>query len=174
LRAIRLRVADRTPSLESRQRVMRAFERRRSVIRSAVVARSRWQSNWVWGLAAAAMLLITVGAVVPLRSHFRPSAQPVAANTANATEPVSFYAASTDAGDLTNEDFVAVPYAPPLASGELVRIVHTDLDPQALATLGFDPDPAWTDDLPADVVVGEDGYPRAVKILDTRNDNSQF
>ena len=76
------------------------------------------------------------------------------------------YEASSDASALSSDDFIAVPYAPPLAQGEMVRVVHADLYPEALASLGIDVDPAWAGDTPADVVVGEDGIPRAVRITE--------
>ena len=66
--------------------------------------------------------------------------------------------------DPDSDGFIAVPYAPPLATGELVRIVHTELDPAALASLGVSVDPSWTTQLPADVLEGEDGMPRAVRV----------
>jgi hypothetical protein len=76
--------------------------------------------------------------------------------------------ASEDASALSSDDFVAIPYTPPLAQGELVRVVHTDLQPEALASMGIDVDPVWANDIPADVVVGEDGIPRAVRITENQ------
>jgi hypothetical protein len=80
------------------------------------------------------------------------------------------YEASADASALSNDDFIAIPYTPPLAPGEIVRVVHADFYPEALASMGVEVDPAWAGNLPADVVVGEDGIPRAVRIAE----NSQF
>jgi hypothetical protein len=120
-----------------------------------------WVQSWAWGLAAAAMLLITARVVIPLRPH-----SPV--NKSAPAADIDF--SSSDAQALTSDDFVAVPFTPPLAAGELVRIVETNLDPQELAAYGFETDPAWTSDVAAEVVVGEDGNPRAVRITD----NSQF
>jgi hypothetical protein len=77
---------------------------------------------------------------------------------------------SNDASALSSDDFIAVPYTPPLAPGEIVRVMHADLYPEALASMGVEVDPSWVDRLPADVVVGEDGLPRAVRIAD----NVQF
>jgi hypothetical protein len=79
---------------------------------------------------------------------------------------VVLYEASSDASALSSDDFIAVPYAPPLAQGEIVRVVHTDLYPQALASLGIGVDALSSGDTPADVVVGEDGIPRAVRITE--------
>jgi hypothetical protein len=77
---------------------------------------------------------------------------------------------SNDASALSSDDFIAVPYTPPLAPGEIVRMVHAEFYPEALASMGVEVDPSWAGELPADVVVGEDGLPRAVRITD----NGQF
>jgi hypothetical protein len=78
---------------------------------------------------------------------------------------------SGDAAELSSDDFIAVPYTPPLAQGELVRVVHADLVPEALASLGIDVDPASSGNVSADLVVGEDGIPRAVRLTDgSQND----
>lgn len=63
--------------------------------------------------------------------------------------------------------FVAVPYAPPLAAGEFVSVVRTELEPTALARMGIPVDLSDTDDIAADVMVGEDGFPRAVRVVET-------
>jgi hypothetical protein len=60
--------------------------------------------------------------------------------------------------------FVELPYTPPLATGEMARVIHTQMDPEALASMGVQVDSTWTDDVPVDVVVGEDGLPHAVRI----------
>jgi len=94
-------------------------------------------------------------------------------NEASGFEPGSFesssfessgFESSNDASALSSDDFIAVPYTPPLAQGELVRVVHADLYPEAFASMGIDIDPASASNIPADVVVGEDGIPRAVRI----------
>lgn len=64
-------------------------------------------------------------------------------------------------------DFVEVPYAPPLATGELVHVVRTELRPAALARMGIDIDTAVADEIPADVLLGEDGFPRGVRLVET-------
>jgi hypothetical protein len=116
--------------------------------------------SWGMGLAAAAAVVLAVfaGQIAGTRSH-RPPA-PIAEAAADSVE------FSGDAAELSSDDFIAVPYTPPLAQGELVRVVHADLVPEALASLGIDVDPASSGNVPADVVVGEDGIPRAVRITD--------
>ncbi len=128
----------------------------------------RGRAGWSWilafGAAAALLLAVYVGHVAGTRT--RPAhSQAVATHKVRPDETV-LYEASTDASALSSDDFIAVPYAPPLAQGEIVRVVHTDLYPQALASLGFSLDPSFPGDTPADIVVGEDGIPRAVRITE--------
>lgn len=63
-----------------------------------------------------------------------------------------------------DDDFLPVPYAPPLATGEFIRVVRTELRPIALARMGIDVD-SYLDEIAAEVVLGEDGFPRAVRLL---------
>ena len=67
---------------------------------------------------------------------------------------------------LGEDEFVAVPFAPPLAAGEFVTVVRMELRPAALARMGMDVDVTAANDIPADVLVGQDGSPRAVRVLD--------
>jgi hypothetical protein len=116
-------------------------------------------ARWYWGLAAAAALLLAILAGMPDVNRNRPA--PFAQEAAAQTDPES-------------DGFIAVPYAPPLAAGEFVRIVHTELDPAALASLGVNVDPSWNTQLPADVMEGEDGMPRAVRVSDTDSTEGGF
>lgn len=116
--------------------------------------------RWVFALAAAAAIFaaIFLGHLAGRRTH-QVRATPRIAQAV-------LYEASADASALSGDDFIAVPYTPPLAPGELIRVVHTDLHPEALARMGIDVDPEWASEIPADVVVGEDGIPRAVRITE--------
>jgi hypothetical protein len=122
--------------------------------------------SWIWafGAAAALLLAIYVGHLAGTRSR-PPHSPAVRIHRVRPNETV-LYEASTDASALSSDDFIAVPYAQPLAQGEIVRVVHTDLYPQALASLGISVDPQSAGDTAADVVVGEDGIPRAVRITE--------
>jgi hypothetical protein len=119
--------------------------------------------QWAWALGAAAALLVAVfiGHEAGKRSNRKVSPAAVRVH-----DEVVLYEASLDASALSSDDFIAVPYTPPLAPGEMVRVVHADLYPEALASMGVEVDPSWAGNLPADVVVGEDGLPRAVRITD--------
>jgi hypothetical protein len=118
--------------------------------------------SWGMGLAAAAAVVLAVfaGQIAGTHSHRGVPAHVIE----TAPDSPEF---SGDATELSSDDFIAVPYTPPLAQGELVRVVHEDLVPAALASLGIDVDPASSGSVPADVVVGEDGIPRAVRLTDS-------
>ena len=114
--------------------------------------------RWVFALGAAAAVMAATFVGHMAGKHARPAVQ--------RTAQTVLYEASADASALSGDDFIAVPYAPPLAQGELIRVVHADLHPEALARMGIDVDPEWESEIPADVVVGEDGIPRAVRITE--------
>jgi hypothetical protein len=123
-----------------------------------------------WGLVAAGLLfVIALGHQAGSRSKVP---QPVSHGVR--TEPAVLYESnslSTDASTISSDDFVAIPYMPPLAPGEMVRIVRADMYPEALASLGVTIDLlAWSGravDVPVEMVVGEDGIPRAVRITES-------
>lgn len=153
-----------------RESLMRDF----SLLHRRSAGRSQSAQSWVWGLSAAAALVLAV-----LLGHF--VGQAGARRTRGTVSPATRthevrtnrtivyeanYSLSNDASALSSDDFIAVPYTPPLAPGEMVRVVHADLYPEALASMGVGVDPSWTGDLPAEVLVGEDGLPRAVRITE--------
>ncbi len=105
-----------------------------------------------WLLSAAAVLLLTVAAGYSWR---------------NAQRPAAIEAGIETAEELADDNgFVAIPYAPPLAAGEFVRVVQMDLQPIALAHMGIYVDAADSSEIPAEVLLGEDGFPRAVRVVD--------
>ena len=57
------------------------------------------------------------------------------------------------------------PNAPPVARVR-VRVVRTELQATALARMGIDVDADVQTEIPADVMVGEDGFPRAVRLVE--------
>lgn len=156
LRTIRTRTAGMRSHDVSREALMQHFARRH---------RRAGVPSWTWVLAAAAALVLAglIGHALGrgAGAHAVRQAQRQKAVVYEASETLS-----NDASALSSDDFIAVPYTPPLAPGEMVRVVHADLDPQALANMGVEVDPSTVDRLPADVVVGEDGLPRAVRISD--------
>jgi hypothetical protein len=119
----------------------------------------RLQSHaWLrWAWVAAAALLLAVGVVQLWRTLPGRTAVPPPPSIASAT--------------LIEEDeesgFVPVPYTLPLAPGESVRIVRRDLNGAELARMGFELPGVYGNDLEADVMLGEDGIPRAVHLIES-------
>jgi hypothetical protein len=101
-------------------------------------------------LAAAAVLLFAVAAGVTWR-HQEP-------------DPAAVAELSEAQVEMQEAGFIAVPFVLPLAPGELVHMVHTQLQPAALASMGVNVDPTLSADMPADLLVGADGFPRAVRV----------
>jgi len=145
---------------ERRENLLRDFRR---------IHRPRAMPSWTVGLAAAAAIVLAVLLGYMAGRPARKPAHPV--RTQSAVLYQYRETLSMDASELSADDFIAVPYTPPLAPGEMVRVVHADLYPDALASMGVDVDPSWGDRLPADVVVGEDGLPRAVRISESNGQN---
>lgn len=133
------------PSMARREQLMREFDRAHV---------GGFQVLWRWALNAAAILLVVLALVHDWRNYGH-SGGKVAQQPAESAADVSD----------DESDFVSVPYALPLAKGEFVRVVRTQLDPAALADMGLDIDAADGAEIPADVLVGEDGLPRGVRVL---------
>jgi len=154
----------------ARQRaVMAEFDFRQAAFRKPAV------SKWAWTLAAAAALVCAVFIGHEFGVHARPRSSPATPVRTLPHRQNIIYEASMDASELSGDDFVAVPYTPPLAQGEMVRVVRADLYPEALTSMGIDVDPAADQSIPAEVVVGEDGLPRAVRITsDSQSGESQY
>jgi len=126
-----------------REFVEREFERHRRVVRTRRAA-------LVFGIAAAVVMAFALGLA------WWKGASPAAApqSVVQAINP-DF---GVDAG------FVAVPGALPLADGEFVRVERTELDAAALARMGVPLGDSDGDTVIADLVLGEDGLPRAVRV----------
>jgi len=145
----------RQPSIAGRQQLMREFER-------AHPDGFHLTDLWRWALNAAAILLVVLALVHDWRYHRR-SAENIAQQRKNSVGlPVedSAWDAGSDEGR-----FVSVPYALPLAPGEFVRVIRTEIDPVALAGMGIYIETADGAEIPADVLLGEDGLPRGVRVL---------
>jgi hypothetical protein len=112
-------------------------------------------SHWRWLRWAPAPVAATLAVVMVLAVWHRDVVTPAPRAVAMAVSP-----------EPSEEGFVDVPYAPPLAPGEFVSVVREELEPAALVRMGLPV--GGIDDAPvmADVVVGEDGFPRAVRVAD--------
>ena len=165
LKGLRDAAWDQRSSPQSREMLIARFASTNRV-GNRVSNRVKVMPRRYWALAAAAALMMGLFAMPRLRHEV-----PVQVASSEAADEVSI---DTPA-DPEAEGFIAVPYTPPLASGEMVRVVHTELNPAALASLGVNVDPAWTAQLPADLLLGEDGMPRAVRVAtDTVSDTGGF
>ncbi|HEV2289804.1 MAG TPA: hypothetical protein VGR81_12730 [Candidatus Acidoferrales bacterium] len=148
---------------EHHQSLERARHRRRQT-------RLRWL-EWS-SLAAAAAVLLAIGIWNLSRPHpgitnRKTGIAPVsvAAIPSNAQPVVRDSAPEETAEDLTS-DFVPVPYAEGLAPGDPGMIVRVQMQRGALGSLGYPVDEAHAADVvQADLLVGEDGWPRAVRLV---------
>jgi anti-sigma-K factor RskA len=157
LRTMRMELASRRSSPAARRSLMQEFDSRQAV---AAGSRRQWRFGY-WALGAAAVLLLGVLLGPEARTRLHPG---------HATgAPAESSEALIAVNDADSDGFIAVPFAPPLATGERLRIVHTELDPAALVSLGVSVDPGWTTQLPADVLEGEDGMPRAIRVSETES-----
>jgi hypothetical protein len=151
----RLRVAFALERSSDHRRVslMREFDRIHGTARSRRV-------QWAFAAAAAVLFVFALGLSRPATSLSDRTVQDRVAMRLNDDR------AGTGDFDETLDDggFVEVPYAPPLASGEFVKVVRTELYAAALDRMGVSV-PVGNGEFPAEVVLGEDGLPRAVRVL---------
>lgn len=138
------RVATRRPPQAVREALLQEFDRRQRV--------KRW--NWLRWVPIPAAAVLAVVALV--NAPHRVSVKPVQPAVSAAALPA----------DASDEGFVEVPYAPPLAPGEFVSVVRQELEPAALVRMGLPTNGLGDAPVMADVVTGEDGFPRAVRFAD--------
>jgi hypothetical protein len=68
--------------------------------------------------------------------------------------------------NLAGEDFVPLPFADEIGPEDLGMVVRVQLTRASLTELGYPVTDTPDDDLiSADVLVGEDGWPRAVRVV---------
>jgi hypothetical protein len=159
LRQMRLMASTRRSSGASREDLMRQFSAR------------HWRlvhPAWGIGLAAAAGLLIVMAtlrapSVISTPRHTSPAMGAWLASNSWSYEP------SADIYSAQDDGYVAIPYVPPPDPGERLSVMHAELYPAALTTLGVSIDSAMmasngNGSIHADVVVGEDGLPRAIRV----------
>lgn len=118
-------------------------------------------SSLKWSLSIAAVLLLAIALGRAWRNDR--GAATHAIEIAEYTPVESDSLADLNKGS-EDDGFLPVPYAPPLATGEFVRVVRTELHPIALARMGIDVE-SYPDEIAADLILGEDGFPRAVRLL---------
>jgi hypothetical protein len=154
--------------IRNRTAAFRSRESRGEELAREIVRRHKVRTIRSWGLAMGAAAALVLAVLLGYAAG-----QMRKAPVHNLRQSAVFDSGdilSMDASALSSDDFVAVPYTPPLAQGEMVRVVHAELYPDALANMGVSVDPAYSfGRVPADVVVGEDGLPRAVRITESNN-----
>ena len=173
LRALAEADRERGASPEVEARVMRAFRKRR--------ARRLWRRPLVWSTAAAmavvAVVLWTVGhpRVEPVR--MAASVQPVA-RTAIAAQPAPVVSKPMHKvrrarrtphppRELVTQFFPLMDVPPPFERGELVRVT---VPAAVLRTVGLPVDEDHlADRIQADVLVGQEGLPRAIRFVKSVN-----
>jgi hypothetical protein len=165
LRLIRIAASTRRSSAASRDMLMRKFAEKHQ---------SSAHRRWLWSIAAAAALLLAALLIQSVERRPRPGDSAQTDLQAEAGAQGDFQFQADLQADTQYDGFIAVPYVPPLATGELVSVVHTELYPAALASLGVSVDPAWATELPADLLLGQDGFPRAVRVSTAYPDDRGF
>ena len=139
--------------------LMAAFDA--SVRRNAQAPRGAVRRPY-WGMAglsaAAALLIVVVLSPVRAGRHGIPS-------TGEQGSPSSLPSSSDRGVQSEPGEFVIVPGAvalPPMESGSLVRM---DMPVSMLPSLGLTPPGGHASVVKADLIVGQDGLPRAVRLL---------
>jgi len=170
-----LREQEAPPSVEAA--VLKAF---RSHHRHAA-----WRRRFEWaamGTAAALVLAILWTTAGPSRGQSSPSPKkdvtsqsigPLDAQTTAPSQPdeIAPVAETEETNVVTGEDlaadnFVPLPFTDDIGPEELGMVVRVQLTRASLAELGYPVVDSTDDDLIlADVLVGEDGWPRAVKLV---------
>lgn len=127
-------------------------------------ARVRWM-EWMAAVAAAAMLAV-IGAWRLSHRHSAivnlagPSA--IASNVNADAEP----AADSHESAAQDSDFVPLPYGEDFSADDAGVVVRVSMTRDALGSLGYPVDETRGQDVvQADLVVGEDGWPRAVRLV---------
>lgn len=132
--------------LAMRAKLLEEFDRHHA-------SRRRSAPRFLWAAAAMLLLCACLGAAVLWK---RRAAKVDMAEAGDATYSVRASAESNR--------FVPVPFMPPLASGELVTVVRAKLPPEALLRMGLAPQTADGREVNAEIMMGEDGFPRAVRV----------
>lgn len=130
-------------------------------------ARLRW-AEWI-GLAATAALLITIGAWSFSRGHIvkNGSSAPAVSSTVNPSTSATVPEGNVPIadGDLS-ADFVPVPYGESLSADDTGLVVRVSMTRGTLESLGYPVDEVNAGEvIQADVLVGEDGSPVAVRLV---------
>jgi hypothetical protein len=126
-------------------------------------ARLRW-AEWV-AVAAAAVVLLAIGTWNFSRPYSHGvNTRPVVAANKNAgvsAQP----AAEPQETAAQDSDFVPLPYGESFSADDSGVVVRVSMTRDALESLGYPVDEGGEDVVQADLIVGEDGWPRAVRLV---------
>ena len=134
-------------------------------------ARLRW-AEWI-SMAAAATVLLAIGGWKLSHRHPLNVNSASADATAAAANPVAdkVNSAATPASEpvdtaAQDSDFVPLPYDEDFSTDDPSLVVRVSMTRDALGSLGYPVDEMRDQDVvQADLVVGEDGWPRAVRLV---------
>ena len=130
--------------------------------------RSRWPLGWAeWvAMGAAAAALLAVGGWKFAHRHPAMMNTPVLTATANNVNASVESAADSQESAAQDSDFVPLPYGEDLSADDAGVVVRVSMTRDALESLGYPVNEMRGQDLvQADLVVGEDGWPRAVRLV---------
>lgn len=147
-------------SVEAR---LRAAFRSQNGLPAAPAGRGRWMPVFTWSAAWAATLAAALFLV-----WARPQKHPAVNMQGAEVAVVEFQGEGTSGMSAPDGDgFVALPDAPRLDTGEDVNLVRLEVPRSTLTSLGFPMvDDEASETVVADVKVGSDGLPRAVRFLE--------
>jgi hypothetical protein len=128
--------------------------------------RLRW-AEWM-ALGAAAVGLLAVGAWNFSRGHagVKTNSSPTVANTTTLNTDATQPTVLVETAAAEDSDFVPLPYSEGLSADDSGLVVRVSMPRSALRSLGYPVDEVnGADVIQADLVVGEDGWPRAVRLV---------
>lgn len=129
--------------------------------------RTRW-AEWT-AIAAAATALVTIGAWNFSRGHVSVTKSPatkVSSVKSAGTNSVAQPSAGTETAQDFGSDFVPVPYGESISPDDAGLVVRVSMTRSALGSLGYPVDEVHGEEMiQADLLVGEDGLPRAVRVV---------
>lgn len=159
-----------------------ANEQASSHVEAALLAAFR-KGSWsreraglpTWLLRAAALLLVVGGGVWGLsRMDFgaRDGSAPTSARSIARPSEDAIPATGDENGDEILTSFVPLPYGGGTAYLESAHVVRMELPRSALVTLGVAvPEEQWTERMQAEVLFGEDGLARGVRLVKRGTEN---
>jgi hypothetical protein len=143
---------------------------------NAQVLRRRIQWRLI-ALASAALVLLSLGLSLHQASVPGAASGPTEPDARSSSQGLDRFASQAQTGHLAGDEkqtsdseyastFVSLPYADDPATLEGGAVVRVVLSGSALASLGMPvPDLELTDQIPADILLSEDGAPQAVRLV---------